>query len=102
MMSPAGLAWDRFLVKWTGKSPLCNVFARMGGFPPRPALLLIVKGRKSGKPRASALPYFDPEGRLDVKDVLHQIDWYRSQGMIKGEFDDKSVIDMRYVVPLPE
>jgi NitT/TauT family transport system substrate-binding protein len=50
----------------------------------------------------SALPYFDPEGRLDVKDVLHQIDWYRSQGMIKGEFDDKSVIDMRYVVPLPE
>ena len=66
MMSPAGLAWDRFLVKWTGKSPLCNVFAKMGGFPPRPALLLIVKGRKSGKPRASALPYFDAHGKRFV------------------------------------
>jgi deazaflavin-dependent oxidoreductase (nitroreductase family) len=66
MMSPAGLAWDRFLVKWTDKSPLCNVFAKMGGFPPRPALLLIVKGRKTGKPRASALPYFDAHGKRFV------------------------------------
>jgi deazaflavin-dependent oxidoreductase (nitroreductase family) len=66
MMSPLGLWWDRFLVRWTGKSPLCNVFAKMGGFPPRPALLLIVKGRKSGKPRASALPYFDAHGRRFV------------------------------------
>lgn len=62
MMSPLGLAWDRLMVRWTGRSPLCNVFANMGGFPPQPALLLIVKGRKTGKPRASALPYFDAHG----------------------------------------
>ena len=62
MMSPLGLWWDRLMVRWTGKSPLCKKFAEMGGFPPRPALLLIVKGRKSGKPRASALPYFDVDG----------------------------------------
>jgi deazaflavin-dependent oxidoreductase (nitroreductase family) len=66
MMSPTGLAFDRFMVKWFGISPLCYVFAKMGGFPPRPALLLIVKGRKSGRPRASALPYFEANGRLFV------------------------------------
>src|ERR1700744_3568581 len=66
MMSPVGLWVDRFIVRWTGKSPLCKVFAKMGGFPARPALLLIVKGRKSGKPRASALPYFTARGKLFV------------------------------------
>ncbi len=66
MMSPLGLWWDRVMVRFTGNSPLCKVFAKMGGFPPRPALLLIVKGRKSGKARASALPYFDAHGKRFV------------------------------------
>ena len=66
MMSPLGLWWDRVMVRFTGNSPLCKVFAKMGGFPPRPALLLIVKGRKTGKPRASVLPYFDAHGRRFV------------------------------------
>jgi NitT/TauT family transport system substrate-binding protein len=47
------------------------------------------------------ISYVDPDGRLDVQDVLSQIAWYKSQGMVKGEFDPKTVIDMRYVVPLP-
>lgn len=46
--------------------------------------------------------YVDPEARLDVGDVLHQISWYRSQGMIKNEFDSNAIIDKRYVVPLLE
>jgi deazaflavin-dependent oxidoreductase (nitroreductase family) len=66
MMSPAGLAVDRWMVRWTGTSPLCHVFARMSGFPARPALLLTVKGRKTGRLRASALPYFEIDGRLFV------------------------------------
>jgi NitT/TauT family transport system substrate-binding protein len=48
------------------------------------------------------IAYYDREARLDVKDVLRQIAWYKSQGMVKGEFDPKSVIDMRYAVPLPQ
>ena len=48
------------------------------------------------------LGYMDREARLDVKDVLHQIAWYRAQGMLKGDFDAASVMDKRYVVPLPE
>ena len=72
--------------------------------PTAPEVLGIIS-KYTGQPVnqiATALPYIDPEARLDVKDVLRQIDWYKSQGMIKGEFDGKSVIDMRYVVPLPE
>jgi hypothetical protein len=37
-----------------------------------------------------------------VKDVLRQIDWFKSQGMVKPGVDAASVIDTRYVVPLPE
>lgn len=45
--------------------------------------------------------YVDPEARLDVKDVLHQVAWYRSQGLVKNEVDGDQMIDKRYVVPLP-
>ncbi|HEY1503522.1 MAG TPA: ABC transporter substrate-binding protein [Stellaceae bacterium] len=49
-----------------------------------------------------ALAYVDADARLDVKDVLHQIAWYKSEGMIKGEVDGDKIIDKRYVVPLTE
>lgn len=48
-----------------------------------------------------SISYHDPAARLDVKDVLRQIDWYKAQGMIKEPIDGKSVLDQRYVVPLP-
>jgi NitT/TauT family transport system substrate-binding protein len=48
------------------------------------------------------VPYFDADARLDVKDVLHQIAWYKSQGMVKPEIDADQIIDKRYVIPLPE
>ena len=47
-----------------------------------------------------AIAYADPEERLDVKDILHQIDWFRAQGMIRGDFDADAIIDKRYVIPL--
>jgi NitT/TauT family transport system substrate-binding protein len=47
-----------------------------------------------------SITYADPEARLDVKDVLHQIDWYRAHGMIKGEVDGAALIDRRYVQDL--
>jgi NitT/TauT family transport system substrate-binding protein len=49
-----------------------------------------------------AIAYVDPDGRLDVKDVLHQVEWFRSQGLVKGSFDAHTVMDTRYVIPLPE
>ena len=48
-----------------------------------------------------AIAYFDGGARLDTKDVTHQIDWYKAQGLIKGGGDASTVIDQRYVVPLP-
>lgn len=49
-----------------------------------------------------AVPYVDADARLDVKDVLRQIAWYRAQGMVKGPVDGAAMIDQRDVIPLPE
>ena len=47
------------------------------------------------------IPYVDPEARLDVADVLHQIAWYKANGMVKGPVNGEALIDKRYVVALP-
>lgn len=46
------------------------------------------------------LPYFDPEARVMVKSVQHQIDWYRSQGLLKGDVSAAQIIDKRYAVEM--
>ena len=58
MMSPAGMKFDKVLVRWLGFSWCCILFAKNIGIQPRPALLLVTTGRKTGKERASVLPYF--------------------------------------------
>jgi len=50
---------------------------------------------------SQGLPYVDAQARLDTKDVLHQIEWYKSQGLVKPEVTGQSVIDMRYAKSLP-
>jgi NitT/TauT family transport system substrate-binding protein len=50
---------------------------------------------------AKGLPYVDPEARLDVKDILHQIAWYKTRGLVKPEVDGAKIIDKRYVKALP-
>ncbi len=64
LMSPAGLSFDRALVRWTGHSLLNRVFARQAGFAAQPALLLETRGRLSGRKRAAALPWFRIDGKL--------------------------------------
>ena len=49
----------------------------------------------------AALAYADPDERVDTKDVLHQVAWFRSQGMLKGDFNPDDMFDRRYLVPLP-
>jgi NitT/TauT family transport system substrate-binding protein len=48
-----------------------------------------------------SIPYVDGDARLDVKDVLHQISWYQSQGYVKAEVRGDTVIDKQYAIPLP-
>jgi NitT/TauT family transport system substrate-binding protein len=46
------------------------------------------------------VPYVDPTLRLDLRDMTRQIDWYRSQGMIKGDISVDKLVDKRYAVQL--
>jgi NitT/TauT family transport system substrate-binding protein len=57
----------------------------------------------TGEPIETAMTgdaYVDGEARLDVKDVLRQIDWYIGQNMLKGPIDGAALIDKTYVIPL--
>ncbi len=77
--------------------------ARANG-PTAPAIAAII-GKELGQSVAeveASITYVDPELRLDVKDILHQIAWYKAQGMVKGPVDGDALIDKRYVVPLPQ
>ena len=47
------------------------------------------------------IAYIDPELRVNVADVLRQIAWYKTQGMLKADVDGNQIIDKRYVLPLP-
>lgn len=58
-------------------------------------------GRLSQEQTREALPWIDRDGRVDVADVKHQIAWYRSLGMIKGEVDAEKLIDRRYAEAMP-
>ena len=44
--------------------------------------------------------YIAPDASLDTADVLHQIAWYKSQGLVKPEVDGNAIIDRRYVAAL--
>jgi deazaflavin-dependent oxidoreductase (nitroreductase family) len=67
LMTPAGWALDRFMVRWFGISPMSRAFAKANGLQDQGRyLLLVVTGRKSGKKRSAALSYFEIDGRLLV------------------------------------
>lgn len=72
--------------------------------PTAPEILTIIAKYVGQNPEQlkRAIPYFDREARLDFKDILHQIAWYKSQGMLKDSVSGDDIIDKRYAVPLPE
>jgi NitT/TauT family transport system substrate-binding protein len=41
--------------------------------------------------------YIDPQARLDVADIAHQIAWYKSQGLINKAVDARVVVDLSFV-----
>jgi NitT/TauT family transport system substrate-binding protein len=47
-----------------------------------------------------SLGYYEPQARLDLADVQHQLDWYYAQGMLKSPFKVDQIIDARAVLPL--
>ena len=70
--------------------------------PTAPAALAII-AKYVGEPTARLeleLPYVDPELRLNLKDVAHQITWYKAQGMVKCDITADLLVDKRYATPL--
>jgi deazaflavin-dependent oxidoreductase (nitroreductase family) len=66
LRAPWGQPVDRFVVRWTGFSPMTFQYAVAAGTPvrravadARRALLLTTVGRRSGLPRTTGLPYFE-------------------------------------------
>ena len=43
------------------------------------------------------IPYIDPEGRLLVRDIYHQIAWYQAQGLVDKSVDPGAVLDLSFV-----
>jgi NitT/TauT family transport system substrate-binding protein len=48
-----------------------------------------------------SVAYVDGDARVDVKDIQHQVQWFKEQKMLKDDIDPTKVMDMKYVVPLP-
>ncbi|HUB94295.1 MAG TPA: ABC transporter substrate-binding protein [Stellaceae bacterium] len=76
--------------------------ARRNG-PTAPAILAILEKYVSVPPDqlAAAVSYIDADARLDTADVTHQVAWFKSQNLLKGDVDTATLIDRRYVTPLP-
>ncbi|HEY1504824.1 MAG TPA: ABC transporter substrate-binding protein [Stellaceae bacterium] len=69
--------------------------------PKASEILAIISKYVDEPPESINVPYVDADARLDVNDILHQINWFRAQGLVKSEFEGESIIDKRYVIPLP-
>jgi NitT/TauT family transport system substrate-binding protein len=72
--------------------------------PTAPEILAIIAKYINQSPAqvARGISYMDSEARIDARDVQHQIDWYRAQGMLKGKLDATTLIDARYAPLLSE
>jgi NitT/TauT family transport system substrate-binding protein len=71
---------------------------------PTAAATLALIGKYTGQPPEAVrigIAYIDPSLRIDVTDVMRQIAWYKSQGMVKPDVNGAEILDKRYVVPLP-
>lgn len=63
-----------------------------------PAVLAIMAKHLNQPPDelSRAIPYVDPEARLDFADMQHQLAWFTQQNMLKGEVKLDQVVDRRF------
>jgi len=96
----------RFLIAYRkGLRDFHDAFSRPDGTradgPTAPAMLKLM-AQFTGVPEAQlkeAIPFMDPEGRIDVDTVAKQIAWYKSQNLLKGDIRAQDLIDGRYALP---
>jgi NitT/TauT family transport system substrate-binding protein len=46
--------------------------------------------------KASAF-YVDPEARIDVADIVQQVQWLKSEKLVDAGVDPKAVLDLTFV-----
>jgi NitT/TauT family transport system substrate-binding protein len=83
---------DAFLVKASDGS------AKPGA---KAAEMLAIIARYTGqRPEQiqNAIPYIDPEGRLLVRDIYHQVAWYQSQGLVDKGIDVPGMLDYSLLI----
>jgi NitT/TauT family transport system substrate-binding protein len=49
----------------------------------------------------ASLAYVDGDARVDVADIVHQVEWFKSQKMLKDDVKGDAVMDSGLVVPMP-
>jgi NitT/TauT family transport system substrate-binding protein len=49
----------------------------------------------------ASLAHVDAQERVDTKDIIHQVEWFQSQKMVKEDVKPASVMDSSLVVPMP-
>jgi NitT/TauT family transport system substrate-binding protein len=71
--------------------------------PSAPEILAIIGKYTNQAPDQVRLSiaYVDADARLDVKDILHQVDWFKAQKMLKDDIDGNAAMDKNYVIALP-
>jgi NitT/TauT family transport system substrate-binding protein len=47
------------------------------------------------------IPFLDPDGRVDVASISAQLEWYKSQNLMKGQLKAEDIVDTRYAILLP-
>jgi NitT/TauT family transport system substrate-binding protein len=66
------------------------------------AIPLIAKYVFIGDPAArdkilAGVGYYDEGAALDVADVIAQVNWFKAQGLVKGDSDPRGMIDTRFL-----
>jgi NitT/TauT family transport system substrate-binding protein len=66
------------------------------------AIPLLTKYVFTGDPDArrkilDGVGYYDPNGALDVADVLDQVRWFKAQGLVKGDGDTSQMLDTNFL-----
>lgn len=83
--------FDAFLVKGPDGAPRQGAAA--------PALLAIIAKYtgQSAEQIKSGIPYIDPDARLLVSDIHHQVAWYQKQGLVDTTADAHAILDLSFV-----
>jgi deazaflavin-dependent oxidoreductase (nitroreductase family) len=66
LRGPKGRTLDRLILRLTGRSVITWQYAKAGGNPYKPTLLLTTIGRRTGELRERALPYYADGDRMVV------------------------------------